>query len=212
MTLAFPSACSAGSISTRPAIFQLYSAQFSICQQNPYNFCTMNHPETDPARTTRLTASLLERLRRNGRSLAVAESCTGGLIADLITNISGASAVFKAGIVAYTPEAKIHLLGIDPELIARHGVVSDEVARSMAERMRLLADTDYAVATTGNLGPTMLEGKSCGLVYIAVSSAKTLYSRELQLAGDRLANKQEAALAALSLLEDMLNKEFPDAE
>lgn len=158
------------------------------------------------------TAALLDRLRHAGRSLAVAESCTGGLIADLITDIAGASAVFKAGIVAYSPEAKIHLLGIDAALIARHGVVSNEIACAMAERMRLLAETDYAIATTGNLGPTVLEGKPCGLVHVAVSSAKTLYSRELQYGGDRRTNKQDAALAALNLLKDMLNKELPDAE
>lgn len=162
--------------------------------------------------TENITAALLARLHNDGLSLAAAESCTGGRIADLITDVPGASAVFTAGIVAYTPEAKMNLLSIDPGLIARHGVISDEIARAMAERMRLIAGADYAIATTGNLGPAALEGKPCGLVHIAVSSAKALYSRDLQCAGDRATNKQEAALAALRLLKEILDRELPDAE
>lgn len=159
-----------------------------------------------------LCASLLARLQQHGCSLAIAESCTGGLISDLMTNIPGASAVFKAGIVAYSEESKIQMLGIDPGLIAQHGAVSDETSRAMAAQMRMRANVDYAIATTGNAGPSALEGKPCGMVYIAVSSAKALYSRELRCAGDRRANKKESAVSALTLLQEILDKELPDAE
>lgn len=168
----------------------------------------MSSLSSDIDKTVRL---LLPLLQQHGCSLAVAESCTGGLIADLLTDIPGASAVFTAGIIAYAAEAKVQLLGLDPAQIAVHGVVSDLTARAMAQQMRLRAGTDYAIATTGNLGPSSLEGKPCGLVYVAACSAKTLCSRELRCSGNRRANKQESALAALTLLKELLDGELPDA-
>jgi nicotinamide mononucleotide (NMN) deamidase PncC len=77
----------------------------------------------------------------------------------------------------------------------------------MADCMRLLAHADYAMATTGNLGPAVLEGKPCGLVHIAVSSAERVYSRELHLGGDRAGNKRDASLAALQLLAEAFHEE-----
>lgn len=154
---------------------------------------------------------LLTLLQRHGYSLAVAESCTGGLIADLLTDIPGASAVFTAGIIAYAAEAKVQLLGLDPAQIAIHGVVSDQTVRAMAGQMRLRAGADYAIATTGNLGPSSLEGKPCGLVYVAACSGKTLYSRELRCTGSRRTNKRESAFAALTLLKGLLDEELLNA-
>lgn len=188
--------------------FPLFLADSVFVSKKPYNFYTMN----PAAITENITAALLARLHNEGLSLAVAESCTGGRIADLVTDIPGASAVFKAGVVAYSADAKTHLLGVDPKIIAAHGVVSAITACAMAAGIRLRGGADYAIAITGNLGPAVLEGKPCGLVHIAVSSAKALYSRDLQCAGDRAANKQEAALAALRLLKEILDRELPDAE
>jgi len=168
----------------------------------------MSQLTTDIDETVRL---LLPKLQQHGRSLSVAESCTGGLIADLLTDAPGASAVFTAGIIAYATQAKVELLGLDPAQIAIHGVVSDQTARAMAEQMRLRAGTDYAIATTGNLGPSSLESKPCGLVYVAACSGKTLSSREVHCTGSRRANKRESALAALTLLKELLDKELSHA-
>ncbi len=143
-------------------------------------------------------------------TLAIAESCTGGRIADLITAVPGASAVLIAGIIAYSRDAKINILGIPASILEKHGMVSSATAEAMADRVRIVAHADYAVATTGNLGPGSLEGKECGLVYIAVRSSKRAYSRELHLGGNRAANKHDASLAALMLLAEVLHKETSD--
>ena len=152
-------------------------------------------------------SKLIEYCRMHGITLAIAESCTGGHVADLITDIAGASAVFLSGLVAYSRDAKVGMLGVPTTLLEKHGLVSREAAIAMADCMRLLAHADYAIATTGNLGPAVLEGKPCGLVHIAVSSAERVYSRELHLGGDRAGNKQDASLAALQLLAEALHEE-----
>lgn len=135
-------------------------------------------------------------------SLSIAESCTGGLVSHYITSRTGASNFFIAGIVAYSAEIKKNILGVFPETLTKYGVVSGETAREMADRVRLLSKTDYAISTTGNLGPDVLEGKERGLVYIAASRKGKTVSQELRLKGNREGNKEEAALAALKLLID----------
>ncbi len=156
-------------------------------------------------------SELIARCRSTQTTLAVAESCTGGRIADLITNVPGASTVFLMGVVAYSQSAKITMLGVPSTILDHYGMVSTETASAMAERMRILAHADYAVATTGNLGPDVLEGKECGLVYIAVRSSRRVYSRTLHLGGDRTKNKHDASLAALMLLAEVVDKEASDA-
>ncbi|HSW63557.1 MAG TPA: nicotinamide-nucleotide amidohydrolase family protein [Dissulfurispiraceae bacterium] len=155
-------------------------------------------------------SELIARCISRNATLAVAESCTGGHVADLITNIPGVSAVFTAGVIAYSRAAKINLLGVPAAILENHGLISKETAVTMAGRMRFLAHADYAIATTGNLGPDVLEGKKCGLVYVAVSSSKRVYFRELHLGGNRAANKHDAALAALNLLAEVIDKETSD--
>jgi PncC family amidohydrolase len=110
---------------------------------------------------------------------------------------------FEAGIVSYSAEAKKEILGISPDVISKYGVVSEETAREMAERIRTLSKTDYSLSTTGNLGPDVLEGKEKGLVYIAVSREGATFSKELKLKGDREQNKEEASLLALRFLSEM---------
>jgi len=136
----------------------------------------------------------------NDLTLSIAESCTGGLVSHYVTTLAGASRFFTAGIVSYSEQIKINVLGVSPDVCHAHGVVSEEMARDMAEKVRLLAETDFSLATTGNLGPDVLEGKQKGLIYIASSTEGRTVSKELRLRGTREENKEKAARSALELL------------
>ena len=138
-----------------------------------------------------------------GLTLSVAESCTGGLISSYLTDLPGASGFFIAGVVSYSEEAKKGILGVSSATIRKYGVISAETAKEMAERMRVMAKTDYALATTGNLGPDVLEEKEKGLVYIAASKKGKTISHELQLKGIREKNKEDATVSALQLLIEL---------
>ena len=138
--------------------------------------------------------------KEKGLTLSVAESCTGGLISHYITTLPGASIFFKAGIVSYSVGAKKKILGVPLDLISEYGVVSEETAKEMADKVRLLTETDLALSTTGNLGPDVLERKEKGLVYAAVSKEGLTASRELKLRGNREENKEWASLLALRFL------------
>ena len=116
-----------------------------------------------------LEGVLVRRLRDAGRTLAVAESCTGGLLANRITNTPGSSAVFVTGFVTYARRAKHALLGVDPALIEKNGAVSEAVAAAMAAGARRAAGTDYALSTTGEAGPDSGEGQPVGTLYIALA-------------------------------------------
>ncbi len=151
-------------------------------------------------KTLEVIVKVHEIFKEKGLTLSVAESCTGGLISHLLTILPGASTFFNGGVVTYSIDFKERFLGISSEIISAHGAVSEETAREMAERIRILAKTDYSLSTTGNLGPDVLEGKEKGLVYIAVSREGSTFSRELRLTGDREENKEEAALSALKFL------------
>jgi PncC family amidohydrolase len=150
-----------------------------------------------------------EVFKKRNLTLSVAESCTGGLISHYITILPGASKFFEAGVVLYSAGAKKKILGISPEVISKHGVVSEETAKEMTEKVRSLTKTDYSLSTTGNLGPDVLEGKGRGLIYIAVSKKDQTFSRELRLTGSREENKEEASLSALRLLLEVCEGE-PD--
>lgn len=147
-----------------------------------------------------------ELFKKKGLTLSVAESCTGGLISHYITTLPGASNFFEAGVISYSEEAKEKILGIPSEIISRYGVVSEEIAREMAERVRSLTKTDCSLSTTGNLGPDVLEGKEKGLVYIAVSKKGQTFSKELRLKGNRDENKERASLSGLRLLIEVMDK------
>ena len=139
-------------------------------------------------------------------TLSVTESCTGGLISHYITALPGASSFFEAGVVVYSAEMKKKILGVSSAVITEHGVVSRETAEEMAEKVRAATGTDFSIATTGNLGPDVLEGKERGLVYLAVSGNRQTFSEELHLTGDRTANKEEAALSALRFLVKIVER------
>jgi len=150
--------------------------------------------------TLEIIHRLHELFNAKGLTLSLAESCTGGLISHYITHLPGASAFFKAGVVSYSAEMKINILGVSSDIISSYGVVSEQTAREMAEKIRGLTDTDFSISTTGNLGPDVLEGKEKGLVYIAVGKEGQTFVKELRLRGNREENKEEAALEALSFL------------
>ncbi len=137
-------------------------------------------------------------------TLSVAESCTGGLISHYLTTLPGGSTFFKAGIISYSEEIKKSILGISPDIIQRFGVVSEETAREIAEKVRLLTKTDCSLSTTGILGPDVLEGKEQGHIYLAANKQGKTMLQELRLKGDRETNKEEASLSALKLLIELV--------
>ena len=143
-----------------------------------------------------------------GLTLALAESCTGGLLSHFMTMLPGSSAFFQAGLVTYSNASKLSLLGLAPETIDTFGVISETVAREMAAKVRVLLKADFALATTGNLGPEALEGKERGLVYIAVSTPEKTVSKELRLIGDRRSNKEQASYFAMQFLLEAVRKDM----
>ena len=148
---------------------------------------------------------LVQSLTKEKQTLAIAESCTGGLLANRITNVPGSSAVLLAGYVVYANEAKIDILGVDPRLIEQHGAVSEEVARAMAEGARKRAGSTYALATTGIAGPDGgSEEKPVGTVYVALADEKETKVRKLFFPSDRETFKQLVAQLAFEMLRRKL--------
>ncbi|HEY6906275.1 MAG TPA: nicotinamide-nucleotide amidohydrolase family protein, partial [Ignavibacteriaceae bacterium] len=140
-------------------------------------------------------------LKERGLTLAVAESCTGGLISNMLTNISGSSTYFERGIVSYSNVAKVEILKVNEDMIVENGAVSIEVARQMAEGVKAISGTDLGLSTTGIMGPTgATADKPVGLVYIGICDEKVCTAKEFQFGDNRLLNKQRAAQAALELL------------
>jgi len=145
------------------------------------------------------------KLSVGGYTLAVAESCTGGLLAQRLTEISGASRYFIEGVVVYANEAKTRLLGVEPVLLLEQGAVSAPVAEAMAEGVRERARTDFGLAVTGIAGPEGgSEEKPVGLVYIALADDAHTEHRRLMLPGDRHLIRWRASQAALDLLRRRL--------
>jgi nicotinamide-nucleotide amidase len=148
---------------------------------------------------------IVELLAKHNQTLAIAESCTGGLLANRITNVPGASEVFLAGYVCYANQAKIDMLNVDPQLIEKHGAVSEQVARVLAEHVRACARSDYGLATTGVAGPGGgSPEKPVGTVYIALSASGETIAKRFFFPTDRETFKQIATQAALELLRRRL--------
>jgi nicotinamide-nucleotide amidase len=140
-------------------------------------------------------------------TIAVAESCTGGLITDKISDVPGSSNYFERGIIAYSNQSKTEILRVPKELIEKHGSVSSEVATAMAEGVREIADTDIGLSTTGIAGPTggSLE-KPVGLVWIGYSDRSETLAVKFNFGDDRRRVKERAAQAALELVRRRLLK------
>jgi nicotinamide-nucleotide amidase len=137
--------------------------------------------------------------------IAVAESCTGGLVGNLLTNVSGSSKYFERGVICYSNAAKVELLKVNEDVIAEHGAVSMEVAMQMAEGVKSTSGTDIGLATTGIMGPTgATPDKPVGLVYIGYCDEKVCTAKKFNFGDDRLLNKQRTAQAALDLVRRQL--------
>ncbi len=148
---------------------------------------------------------LVKLLTQKKQTLGIAESCTGGLLANRITNVPGASAVLLAGYIVYANEAKIDILGVDPKLIEKHGAVSEEVAGAMAEGARKRAKSTLAISTTGIAGPDGgSQEKPVGAVYVALADEKETTVRKLFFPSDRETFKQLVAQAAFEMLRRKL--------
>lgn len=144
-------------------------------------------------------------LKFNGYTVATAESCTGGLLAGRITDVPGSSEYFIEGVVTYSNEAKIRMLGVPKDLIERHGAVSEEVARAMADGVRSLAGTTFGIGITGIAGPGGgNEEKPVGLVYIALADDNDALVRKFVFPGDRHFIRQLSVNAALDMIRRRL--------
>jgi nicotinamide-nucleotide amidase len=156
-----------------------------------------------------IEAEIIEQLTRRNQTLTVAESCTGGYLAHLLTNVPGASAVFLAGLVTYSNRAKEKFLGVSAATLAQHGAVSEAVAREMAEGACRASQSDYAIAVTGIAGPAGgTADKPVGIVFIAVSSKNKTHVLKKSNSGDRLAFKKATAQQALEELLARLREEI----
>ena len=154
---------------------------------------------------TKLASDVLECLQ--GKTLATAESCTGGMIGQMLTAVSGSSAVYKGGIVSYWNETKHRLLGVPQALLDRLGPVSAPVAEAMAMGAARSLETDVAVSITGLAGPGGDEfGNPVGRVYIGYWDADGACSREFTFMGDREAVRCQAAEAALKWILEKQKK------
>jgi nicotinamide-nucleotide amidase len=147
-------------------------------------------------------------LKEAGTTLAVAESCTGGLIAHRLTEVAGSSAYFEQGFITYSNQSKVDLLGVPPELIREHGAVSEPVARAMARGARKRAGVDIAIAVTGIAGPGGgSPEKPVGLVFVAVSDTVGEKVERYQLPQGRSRIKRWTSQLALNLLRLRLMKQ-----
>ncbi len=147
------------------------------------------------------TTKLLEIYRNKNLKLATAESCTGGLIAALLTEIYGSSDVFECGFVTYSNASKIKLLGVDAQLIEQHGAVSEQVASAMAQGIIAKTGVDVAIAVTGIAGPSGgTPQKPVGLVYIAVTTRNNVICEQNIFTGNREQVRLSSVEKALAML------------
>lgn len=138
-------------------------------------------------------------------TIALAESCTGGLIAHRLTNVPGSSAYLIGGVVSYANEAKERMLGVGHRTLQKHGAVSEETAWEMSQGVRRLLQTDIALAVTGIAGPSGgTPEKPVGLTYIALVTKDLERCEKFLWKGDRRANKEQSAEAALGMLREYL--------
>ena len=145
--------------------------------------------------------TVIGRLAAQGKTLATAESCTGGLLGAMLTDVAGASQVYLGGIVSYAYSVKEALLGVDSALLAEKGAVCEEVALQMAEGVRKRLGADYALSITGNAGPGTDEKNPCvGEIFVACADASGSRCLRLQCNGNRQENRLAACEAALSML------------
>jgi len=144
-------------------------------------------------------------LSKSRKNIAVAESCTGGLLSNLLTQISGSSRYFVLGVVAYSNRAKENILKIPANIIIKYGAVSKDIATLMAKSVRALAKTDFGIGVTGIAGPDGgTKEKPVGTVFIALESKNKKLCKKFHFTGIRLTIRKKAALKALELLRALI--------
>jgi PncC family amidohydrolase len=154
-----------------------------------------------------------ELLRQRGLRLAVAESCTGGLVGHRITNVAGSSTYYLSSVTAYAYEAKVRLLGVGWETLEKYGAVSSETAIEMARGVRVALAADIGLSVTGIAGPGGgTPEKPVGLTWVGLSSPWDDFARQFNWNGGRVENKEESAQAALQLLVDYLAQKVVGTE
>ena len=153
-----------------------------------------------------LAIVLGKKLLEQHKTLAFAESCTGGLASSLVTDVTGSSEYLVGSAVTYTNEAKHKLLEVQETTLTNYGAVSEQTACEMAQGVRKLFGSDFGVGITGNAGPGGSEGKPVGLVYIAVATGREVYCKEYLFTADRIENILRIALTAISMVIDKLSE------
>ena len=149
---------------------------------------------------------LIDLCRKLHLTIGTCESCTGGLFASMLSEVSGASAVFVGGVVTYATRIKTEVVHVDEALIQRFGVVSEEVAIDMAQKAQKLLNCDIAVSFTGNAGPGICDDKPVGCIYAAVMIQDICYSFPLQLSGERNEIRKEACVILSEKIIDILSE------
>ncbi|GAA4164328.1 CinA family protein [Gryllotalpicola daejeonensis] len=162
-------------------------------------------PDEQPAPTTDHTAALIALLAARGLTVAVAESLTGGQLTAELTRPAGASAVVNGGVVAYATELKHSVVGVDETLLSEHGPVHPDVARQLAERVRVVLAVDgkaadIGLSTTGVAGPDPQGGRPVGTVFVGLAIGQETWVDELRLSGDRADIRAETVASAVSAL------------
>lgn len=156
-----------------------------------------------------LEVALGNQLKSQGKTVSVAESCTGGFISHLFTKVPGSSAYFMGGVVSYANSVKINVLGVKPETIEEHGAVSEETVTQMAEGARALMKTDFAIATSGVAGPDGgTPEKPVGTLWIACAMEGKTIARKIQMSNQRETNINYGSVVAMNLLRKMLNGDY----
>jgi PncC family amidohydrolase len=155
-----------------------------------------------------LATTVGEKLRRQRRWLAVAESCTGGLLGAALTDVPGSSAYFLGGVISYADRIKVEQLRVPEELLRQYGAVSEPVAAAMAAGVRQLLRAEIGVSITGVAGPDAEGSKPAGLTFIGIqaptASEGGMLTRRFQWTGDRWDNRRRSVVAALELLVQVL--------
>ena len=151
-----------------------------------------------------LAGKLLQQLNEQGKTLATAESCTGGGIGHVITSVSGSSSVYLGGVVSYANSVKHRLLGVPTVVLDTFGAVSEQTARAMAEGVRTVIGADIGIGVTGIAGPNSDHtSKPVGLVYVSASDGEKTLVKENRFSGDREAVREQSVEAALKLAMEL---------
>ncbi|WP_338350143.1 CinA family nicotinamide mononucleotide deamidase-related protein [Nonlabens tegetincola] len=154
-----------------------------------------------------LAVQVTELFKKSGKSLSTAESCTGGKIANLLTEIPGASQIFKGSTVTYATQSKVDVLGVDASIIEKHSVVSAPVAQAMAAAAQKIFKSDYAIATTGNAGPSKGDSDAqVGTVFIGIATPTNTYAMEFFMGNHRERVVQKSVNKAFEMLQQEILK------